>query len=44
MPQFGDDQNAVHGPGPSGVVPKWSLDFAMLEARYGAIGVEARIR
>ena len=36
MPHFGDYQNAIYGAGLSGVVPKWPVDFATLEARASA--------
>ena len=33
MPHFGDLQNAIYGAGLQGIVPKWPVDFAGLEAR-----------
>jgi lactate 2-monooxygenase len=33
MPHFGDLQNAIYGAGLQGVVPRWPVDFAGLEAR-----------
>ena len=36
MPQFGDFQTQIYGAGLSGIVPRWPVDFATLEARGGA--------
>ncbi|MES2755106.1 MAG: alpha-hydroxy-acid oxidizing protein [Pseudomonadota bacterium] len=33
MPHYGDYQNEIYGAGTMGIVPKWPVDFATLEAR-----------